>query len=588
MQKIISIAFSCSDEYAQHLSVAMTSILQNNERLNFIFYILNKNISDRNRDIISSICNSYSNCRIEFISVDEERFKSITVSGSYLSLETYFRFLLAEVLPEVDKVLFLDSDLIVNGNIEPLFDTDVEDYYFAGVEERCLYGTGYIEDVLKFTSDELYVNAGVLLCNLRKIREDGLVQKFFNASEALKGFIKYDDQDVINIVAKKRIKQLDCIYNFTPYHLYELYKKKYSAVIIHYTGKYKPWTLGECPNELRFLYFKYLAKSPYNRFLRVKNFCIYHKSAYLWETDLITPIQTGSYFTKRGMDMLQSSSGDSIDFKNKNYGELTAWYWVWKNFIPNNPYVEYIGFCHYRRFLDYRLAPIDGIPVLMILPEVFLNTHNYEYSSQSVYQIIKEYDLIIPSKVIFKETIEHQYLQYHPKKDLDILKDLIKSDYPEYYPFLEKLLSANAAYFNLVFTMKVDMLNEFLGWTFDILGKLEKSCDWSSYKEYYDVRTPAFLVERLFNVWVEYHREKYGIKVLEREMYLLDCETISSDNIKQIADHLLKNRIKKAILKIKVFLFWGKRRDRYVQKYKNIKMLITAAEELKRLKGTAK
>ena len=582
MCKVIPIAFSSSNQYAQHLCVAMTSILENNRQVYFKFFILHNNISEDSQAIIQSLKEVYFNCDISFITVDITRFKHVDVSGSYLSLETYYRLLLADILPDCKKILFLDSDLIVNGNIEPLFDTDISEYYFGGVEERCLYGTGYIEDVLKFTPEEIYINAGVLLCNLKKIRDEGVVDKFFTAIELLKGFTKYDDQDVINIVGKKKIKKIDCIYNFTPYHLYELYKRKYDAVIIHYTGKYKPWSLGECPNELRYLYFKYLEKSPYNRFLKVRNFCIYHKNSYLWETDSITPIQTGSYFTKRGMDMLQASTGDSIDYKNKNYGELTAWYWVWKNFIPNNPNVEYIGFCHYRRFLDFHSDPVQGVPVVQVSPEFFVTTHNDDYSAIKIYDSIRNYDVILPSKVKFKETVESQYLSHHPKEDLEILKNLIKNNYSEYYPYMQALLSSNEAYFNLVFTMRTDLACNFFSWVFSVLRDLERLCDWSNYNDYNRIRTPAYLIERLFNVWLEYNKSKNGVRVLERKMYLLCFDDEKHQRLQYVADNLIKYKIKKVFLKVKTLIFFGDRKNRYKEKYKGLKELIHAAETFRK------
>lgn len=578
MRAIVPIAFNVNKDYLQHLCVVLTSILNNNKDIYFEFNVLNSDIKDEDKKIISKLSDRYSNFSLQFIKVDGKRFSSLKIHSPYIKIETYYRFILADVLTEYDKVLYLDADLIVNGSIEPLFNTDIKDYYFAGVEERCLYGTDYIEKTLKLSHDDLYVNAGVLLCNLKKIREDNLVEKLFFAAETLKEFIKYDDQDVINIVCRKKIKQLDCKYNFTPFHLYELWSKKYDAVIIHYTGMYKPWSLGECPNELRFLYFRYLELSPYFENLKVSNFCIYHKSSYLWETDAIKPIQTGTAFSKRGMDILQASRDDSIDFKNNNYGELTAWYWVWKNYIPKHKTIEYIGFCHYRRFLDFGSAPNVSEPLCALPLNVFISKYNNNYCALKIYADIRDYDVVLPTKVILKDkTIEEQYLDYHPKRDLDIVKGIIAEFYPEYEPYLKNVLNSDSAYFNLLFTMRTYLVEDFFKWIFDILSKLEVKSNWEEYKEYNNIRTPAYLAERLFNVWLEYNIEVNNIKVLERRgiFIVYPDTTVDANMIKKVKDKLWVYQLKKVFYKIGKMVSFGKRKSRYDEKYRKTKSLLS-------------
>lgn len=588
---VIPIAFSVSNQYAQHICVVITSILENNHKSFFEFNIISADMSAKNKQLINSLHETYSNFSLHFLTMDKKKFSHIKMQSSYIPIESYFRFLLAELFPQHNKLLYLDADLIINGDIEPLYKSDIKDYYFAGVEERCLYGTGYIENTLKFSDEDIYINAGVLLCNLQKIRTDNLTEEFFKAQKYLSSFTKYDDQDVINIVCKGKIKQLDCKYNFTPLHVSELPHKKYQAVIVHYTGKYKPWTLGECPNELRFLYFQYLQKSPYAKTLKVKNFCVYHKAGYIFETDAITPIQTGTYYNKRGLDMLQTFTGENIDNKNKNYGELTAWYWVWKNYMNKSPETEYIGFCHYRRFLDYQNPPIEKMFLHPSLPQEFINNHHEDYSSSAIYEKIKDYDIILPKiNNTQKQTVEEQYLEFHPKKDLEVLKQIIRKDYPEYVPAMNKVLNGNSAYFCLLFTMKSKLLNEFFTWSFDILFKLEKATDWSEYKDYDNIRTPAYLIERFFNVWLEYNRKAKNLKILERHAYILDFEHYISQNayildqekLMFALEHLWSYRLKKVIYKIKKTLFWGKNRIKYKYKYKAIRSFIKAVVNKKK------
>ena len=524
--KNIPVLFCINNNYIFQLIVIITSILENSDK-SYTFYIFHsEDFTPENMDLLNGF--DKTRCKFVFQRMQPsllQKFKLTDNERTDISLDTYSRFFAPKFITEQDKIIYLDADIIVNKDISSLYDIDMEDNYVAGVEERCLYQTDYIESKLHFSKDEIYINCGVLLMNLKKMREDNFLDKIFEQAPVLLPFVKYADQDILNLIARGKIKKIDCKYNMTPSHVRDFLSKRSDAVIIHYTGKLKPWTLGKFPNDLNYLYLKYYNKSFLAERQTVKLFCVYHAPAFVFENELIQPIQTGTYGKYDGMDMQQASAGIQIDYKNKNYGELSAWYWVWKNYIPAHKNIKYIGFCHYRRMMDYENCKENkGFFLNAISLSDFIDKFNYSYTADNVYNKIKGYDVVLPRKHPIENglSVEEQYLACHPKHDMDLLKNIIRRDYPEYVEAMDKVLTGNTIYFCLLYTMKTEHYCEFMEFAFDILSKLEKESDWSEYKDYNSIRVPAYLIERFFNVWLEYNKNKYNWKILERDAYIFE------------------------------------------------------------------
>ena len=166
-----------------------------------------------------------------------------------------YRLLLPEILKEVDKCIYLDSDLIVEGDISELYRIEMDGKCIAGVKAGLELATDQFKkerlNELKIPSLDDYINAGVLVFDLKNIRAMNLNQKLKAAG--YNGY-RYNDQDAINAVMYSEIKHLPLKYNMSRHwaisndpEYYEYFgKRKYceakkSPVIIHYLGKYKPW-----------------------------------------------------------------------------------------------------------------------------------------------------------------------------------------------------------------------------------------------------------------------------------------------------------------------------------------------------------
>lgn len=263
--------------------------------------------------------------------------------------------------------------------------------------------------------------------------------------------------------------------------------------------------------------------------MSIKIFSIYHKDAEILKSDVIEPIQTGCNFSDLDLGILKDNTGENIADKNPYYGEMTAWYWVWKNYLKENPTLEYIGFCHYRRFLDFKKKENYRPFMNRISAKIFKKKLAKDFSEAEIYKRIKNYDIILPAKVELKKkdgSIYEHFIKNHPEKEIEKFLSVLYENYPEYRQDCENFLHGKEAYFCLNFVMKRELFIEFMEWTFNLLEKMEQISDWSQYKNYLDIRTPAYLMERFINVWINYKIRVDKIRVLERKSLLILKEQI--------------------------------------------------------------
>lgn len=248
----MNILISTNKKFLEASRTMLISLEASNkeEKLNvFLFYSeLNKNDILRLSSVIAKHGNTFHP-----ILVDDSCFAGIPIN--LLSKETYYRLLAVKLLPDrIDKILYLDSDMVITGKLNELYETDLNGYFYAaapdtsnGVNDLCM--------LLHIPSKYTYINAGVLLMNLAELR------KKFNLEEAL-DFAKKNphlvpncDQDVINGLYYDKIKIIDGKYDYEArFHSFlEVVtypfewiknKKNKNIVIVHYMGKDKPWHKG--------------------------------------------------------------------------------------------------------------------------------------------------------------------------------------------------------------------------------------------------------------------------------------------------------------------------------------------------------
>lgn len=266
----MEIFFACDDKFTQHLSVAMASILINSLPIEtFNFYILDGGISEKNKKKILQL-KSIKDFNIEFIKVDDTLFKDckLTPDCQHISKQTYYRYIIPKIKPNIDKCFYFDCDLVIVDSLNHFWNLNLSNKYCAVIEE--LY-KGSIEDKERLGINNCF-NAGVMLINNKLWKQYNISDKLFTNTIKLLNILRWQDQDVLNYTFKDDVTFVSPIYNLQQnafydghseqYTLAELKIAKKNPTIIHYNGCYKPWN-KLCLHPLWKEYLKYLQYTPY-------------------------------------------------------------------------------------------------------------------------------------------------------------------------------------------------------------------------------------------------------------------------------------------------------------------------------------
>ena len=269
---MINIALAPDNNYVMPASVAITSILENKKSDICIFLLyLENNLSEDSKNKLKGITAIYST-QIEFVELSEDKLKGFPVLRHGLS--AYLRMFAPQILPDIDKLLYLDCDLLVEKPLDDLYNVDIERYDMAAVMDL---NEVTVPEFLKSIgcNSGHYVNTGVLLMNLKKLRTRDIIGDTVSYLNLYKDLIKFSDQDILNGIIPD-ILLLPPKYNST-IHLWnpkvrqfclkvwseaEIEEGKKSPVIIHYLSAIKPWHWG-ATHPLKHRWYYYLEKTPY-------------------------------------------------------------------------------------------------------------------------------------------------------------------------------------------------------------------------------------------------------------------------------------------------------------------------------------
>jgi lipopolysaccharide biosynthesis glycosyltransferase len=269
-QSNVTVVCAADNHYAMQLAVVLRSVLENLSKTRVLdAYIIDGGIDGNNKQKISQTL-AAENCRITWLEVPDKAFADLKVNG-HISTATYYRLLIPELLPDLDKVIYLDSDLIVNVDISSLWDTDISDNCLAAVVDQDLRNiksaiVGY--ESLDLSGEEAYFNAGVLLMNLSIWRQEKLADRIVKFMKQYPEYIELNDQDGLNIILAAKWKALDHRWNRTmvfhscnswedsPFDETTFVGLEENPFIIHCTTKFKPWNAYNHPDKK--LFYKYV------------------------------------------------------------------------------------------------------------------------------------------------------------------------------------------------------------------------------------------------------------------------------------------------------------------------------------------
>ena len=214
--------------------------------------------------------------------------------------------------------------------------------------------------------------------------------------------------------------------------------------------------------------------------MSIKIFTITHKPFTPPPDSLYIPLHVGRA-GKDDLGFLGDDTGDNISHKNKTYCELTGMYWLWKNYHDT----DYIGICHYRRYL--------------------INAKGSLYKESELLELLKQYDMITTRLLTLPGSYYDGFSANHHIKDLLTTGLVIQELYPEYSSTFERLIHGPHTYFGNIFITSKKEYDRYCKWLFTILFEVEKRCDFTGYNGY-QMRLFGFLSEFLQTVWIQHHQ----------------------------------------------------------------------------------
>ena len=245
MNREIPIFFTIDDSYAPFLAVALCSAVKNSskDRL-YHAIVLHEGVSDENQNKLKSL--SSENFIIDVIPM-ENNFEALDDRMSnrlrcdYFTLTIYFRLFIPAMFPQYDKAIYIDSDVVVADDIAKLFDTDIGDNFIGACNDLSIADVpplvAYTENAIGVKAHE-YINSGVLLMNLKKLREAKFEEHFLNLLNTYHFDSIAPDQDYINAILNGKIYYLDKAFDAMPNNARPECE---NPVIIHYNLFEKPW-----------------------------------------------------------------------------------------------------------------------------------------------------------------------------------------------------------------------------------------------------------------------------------------------------------------------------------------------------------
>lgn len=256
----MNIAFAINERYLQHFFVTLKSI-----EINCIETVINIHVMyiDFNEKNIKFIQQEFPTFKFIWHNLNKYDFNDFFINA-HISYETYFRIIAPEIIRE-ERILYLDSDLIIRDNLDSLYFAEVESYAVAACKD---YKAQNRKINLNIPKEAPYFNAGVLLMNLDYWRKYDLTTKLIEYIHSMKSKLIYWDQDALNALLYNQVLILEDKWNVqTASFESRLINQDVllSPNIIHFTGASKPWHISN-NNQFKQEYYKYLALTLFKNF----------------------------------------------------------------------------------------------------------------------------------------------------------------------------------------------------------------------------------------------------------------------------------------------------------------------------------
>lgn len=262
-----AIVYACDNNFVSLLGASIKSLEINSPGNLLDIYVINDGISKTNLQRLQKTITS-TDINLKIINIEDVKGARENVPrlfGQVLPITTFFRLFIHTFLPsETDRVLYLDCDMIVLGNIAELWEVDLKGRILAAVQDPgiktlgCSWGGGVKNyEELGFKSDDKYLNAGLLLINLKEWIAEEIPRKALEAAVKYRQYIVYSDQYCLNAVLATRWVELDPEWNHLVSNDVE------GAKLLHYIGNKPNYTNYQYSKKYQMIFFEYLNQTPW-------------------------------------------------------------------------------------------------------------------------------------------------------------------------------------------------------------------------------------------------------------------------------------------------------------------------------------
>ena len=251
--------------------------------------------------------------------------------------------------------------------------------------------------------------------------------------------------------------------------------------------------------------------------MNIRIYAMTHKTFEVPEDPMYQPLHVGRE-GKADLGYSGDNTGENISHLNCYYSELTGLYWLWKNCKD----LDYVGTCHYRRFL--------------------LNRQDLMFTKAELENLLQEYDLITTKRVILNNSYHYGFSANHNIQALDTAGEVIRDLYPEYYDTYITLVHQNETYFGNMFVTSKALFDEYCEWLFTIFAEVEKRIDLDTDEDAYHKRVLGFISEFLLLVWVRVR----GLKVYECKVGMTGEKAETRELKETLAEYFRKRDIEGA------------------------------------------
>ena len=235
----INIGYGIDDNFARCTATSIFSFYKNNPNKNFIFHILENNLSNTYKEKFHLLAKKYS-LNIIIYTINIDILKNLP-SNITFTTAMYFRYMFPYILKNNEKIIYIDGDTLCLNNAEELFNIDLENNIIAAVPD--LKWANKTRNEALSLKNHIYFNSGMLLINAKKWNEFNTFEKLIECLSTIGKNFLFPDQDALNLVLTNKVKYIDLKFNWIKVE--NLSNDNIDNIIIlHYAASPKPWSLS--------------------------------------------------------------------------------------------------------------------------------------------------------------------------------------------------------------------------------------------------------------------------------------------------------------------------------------------------------